>query len=81
MDEKSPTLPQALLGALIRALAFLSDILYGSEGLNLILKIAPMHTVPTILRSRGAVIGDNVRFRSPLTIHNADLCRRRITAT
>ena len=67
------SLVQAMLGLLIRGLACVLDLLYGAEAINLLLKFAPMQTVPIILRPRGAVVGSNVRFRSPLTIHNAGL--------
>ncbi len=76
MRSESPTALQALIGVSIRALAHLMDVIYGAEALNVVLKLLPMQSVPALLRSWGAVIGDNVRFRSPLTIHNADLRRR-----
>jgi acetyltransferase-like isoleucine patch superfamily enzyme len=51
------------------------DRIYGAEALNLLLRISPMQIVPSILRSCGAAIGENVRFRSPLVIHNSDIQR------
>ena len=70
--SETPTTMQAILGVLVRAAASLLDLVYGAEAINVLLKVAPMQTVPSILRSRGAVVGNHVRFRTPLTIHNAD---------
>jgi maltose O-acetyltransferase len=70
--SETPSTIQAILGVLTRAAASLLDLVYGAEAINILLKVAPMRTVPAILRSRGAEVGNNVRFRSPLTIHNAD---------
>jgi len=47
--------------------------LYGGEGLNLPLMFMPMQAISPTLRRYGAVIGERVRFRSPLVIHNSDL--------
>lgn len=66
---------KAILALLTRALARIADLVYGAEAINVLLKFAPMQAVPAVLRSRGAAVGENVRFRTPLTIHNADLRR------
>src|SRR6266404_1168861 len=47
--------------------------LYGGEGLNIPLMFMPMQAISPTLRRYGAVIGERVRFRSPLVIHNSDL--------
>lgn len=45
--------------------------LYSGEGANIMLRFLPMQTIGPILREYGAYIGKNVRFHSPLVIHNA----------
>lgn len=45
---------------------------YGGEGLNIPLMFMPTRAMAPILRRYGAQIGDRVRFRSPLLIHNSD---------
>ena len=46
--------------------------LYGYEGINILLKLAPSRIIINILRQFGAKIGQNVRIQAPLIIHNAD---------
>ena len=46
--------------------------LYGYEGINILLKLAPSRIIINILREFGAKIGQNVRIQAPLIIHNAD---------
>jgi acetyltransferase-like isoleucine patch superfamily enzyme len=51
--------------------------LYGGEGLNIPLMFMPTQVISPTLRRYGAVVGERVRFRSPLLIHNSDLERDR----
>jgi acetyltransferase-like isoleucine patch superfamily enzyme len=46
--------------------------IYGGEGLNIPLMFMPTTLVAWTLRRYGATIGERVRFRSPLVIHNSD---------
>ena len=46
--------------------------IYGGEGLNIPLMFMPTRLVAPTLRRYGAKIGQGVRFRSPLVIHNSD---------
>jgi len=52
--------------------ATILHFLYGYEGINILLKLAPSRAIVQILRRFGARIGQNVRIQAPLTIHNAD---------
>lgn len=47
--------------------------IYQAEGINLILKIMPTQLIASTLRRYGASIGQYVRFKAPVTIHNAAL--------
>ena len=49
----------------------LTALIYQAEGINIALKIMPTRFVAPILEKYGAKIGKNVRFKAPLTIHNA----------
>jgi acetyltransferase-like isoleucine patch superfamily enzyme len=60
-----------------RAWARLSAATYGGEGINIPLMFMPTQVIAPTLRSNGAAIGQRVRFRSPLVIHNSDSGRRR----
>ena len=62
---------------LFRVWARLSAAIYGGEGLNLPLMFMPTQVIAPTLRANGAAIGQRVRFRSPLVIHNSDIVRRR----
>lgn len=55
-----------LLGARVFA------AIYGGEGLNIPLMFMPTQVIAPTLRRYGAKIGEHVRFRSPLVIHNSD---------
>ena len=44
--------------------------IYGGEGVNIPLMFMPTQAIAPTLRNYGARIGANVRFRSPLVIHN-----------
>lgn len=46
--------------------------MYGGEGLNIPLMFMPTGLIAPTLRRYGAHVGDCVRFRSPLVIHNSD---------
>jgi acetyltransferase-like isoleucine patch superfamily enzyme len=55
----------------------LAAAVYGGEGINLPLMFMPTRVIAPTLRAYGARIGQRVRFRSPLVIHNSDSGRRR----
>ncbi len=57
---------------LFRLWARLSAALYGGEGINVPLMFMPTQVIAPTLRRYGATIGQRVRFRSPLIIHNSD---------
>lgn len=46
---------------------------YGGEGINIPLMFMPTRAIRVILRAYGAKIGERVRFKSPLVIHNSAL--------
>jgi acetyltransferase-like isoleucine patch superfamily enzyme len=48
-----------------------SSLLYGGEGINIPLMFMPTRLIAPTLRRYGAQIGERVRFRSPLIIHNS----------
>jgi len=58
---------------LLRVLVKISAALYEGEGINIPLMFMPTQLIAPILRQYGAQIGAHVRFRAPLTIHNAAL--------
>jgi len=62
-----------LLFLMLKVLVRLSAALYQGEGLNFPLTFMPTRLIAPLLRQYGAQIGTYVRFRSPLTIHNAAL--------
>ena len=47
--------------------------LYGGEGINIPLTFAPTRWIAPTLRAYGAQIGERVRFRSPLVVHNSSV--------
>jgi acetyltransferase-like isoleucine patch superfamily enzyme len=51
--------------------------IYGGEGINVPLMFMPTQVIAPTLRAFGAAIGQRVRFRSPLVIHNSDIESRR----
>lgn len=59
-----------MLGVALRCWAGLSALVYGAEGLNIPFLFMPCRWIAPTLRRYGAVIGERVRFHSPLTIHN-----------
>jgi acetyltransferase-like isoleucine patch superfamily enzyme len=66
-----------LLHFFFRVWVRLSAAIYGGEGLNIPLMFMPTQVIAPTLRRYGASIGQRVRFRSPLVIHNGDIERRR----
>lgn len=62
----------SLLHLLFRVWARVFAAIYGGEGLNIPLMFMPTRALAPTLRRYGAQIGDRVRFRSPLVIHNAE---------
>jgi acetyltransferase-like isoleucine patch superfamily enzyme len=46
--------------------------IYGGEGINIPLMFMPTQFIAPTLRRFGARIGSDVRFRSPVVIHNSD---------
>lgn len=46
--------------------------IYGGEGLNIPLMFMPTRVIASTLSRYGARVGERVRFRSPLVIHNSD---------
>lgn len=61
-----------MLGLLFRIWTAIFDAAYGGEGLNIPLMFLPTKLIAPTLRRYGADIGERVRFRSPLVIHNSD---------
>ena len=66
-----------LLYFFFRLWARLSAAIYGGEGINIPLMFMPTQVIAPTLRAYGAAIGQRVRFRSPLVIHNSESGRRR----
>jgi len=66
-----------LLYLFFRLWARVSAAIYGGEGMNIPLMFMPTQVIAPTLRAYGATIGQRVRFRSPLVIHNSDSERRR----
>jgi acetyltransferase-like isoleucine patch superfamily enzyme len=62
---------------LFRIWARLFAAIYGGEGVNIPLMFMPTRAIALTLRTYGALIGKDVRFQSPLTIHNSSPRRGR----
>jgi maltose O-acetyltransferase len=60
-----------LVSLLFRVWTRIAAALYGGEGINVPLMFMPMQAVAPVLRAYGASIGERVRFKSPLVIHNS----------
>jgi len=60
----------AILYFLFWLWARFSAAIYGSEGVNIPLMFMPTQAIGLTLRAFGARIGRDVRFRSPVVIHN-----------
>jgi acetyltransferase-like isoleucine patch superfamily enzyme len=56
---------------LFRLWAGVFAAIYGGEGLNIPLMFMPTRCIAPLLRRYGALVGERVRFRSPLVIHNS----------
>ena len=65
-----------LLYSFFRIWARVFATIYGGEGINIPLMFMPTQVIAPTLRTFGAKIGQRVRFRSPLVIHNSDKERR-----
>ncbi|HEV2718261.1 MAG TPA: acyltransferase [Terriglobales bacterium] len=57
---------------LFRAWTAIFAAIYGGEGLNIPLMFMPTKLIAPTVRRYGAKVGQRVRFRSPLVIHNSD---------
>jgi len=66
-----------LLYFLFRLWARVFATIYGGEGINIPLMFMPTQAIAPVLRTFGALIGADVRFRSPLVIHNCSAARGR----
>lgn len=62
---------------LFRVWAKVCAAIYGGEGVNIPLMFMPTQAIARTLRDFGARIGKEVRFRSPLVIHNSSADRGR----
>ena len=60
-----------ILYFLFRLWAWVSAAIYGGEGVNVPLMFMPTQPIGPTLRGFGAHIGADVRFRSPVVIHNS----------
>ncbi|MGH9875244.1 MAG: acyltransferase [Pyrinomonadaceae bacterium] len=60
-----------ILYFLFRLWARIAAAIYGGEGVNIPLMFMPTQPITPTLRAFGARIGIEVRFRSPLVIHNS----------
>lgn len=56
---------------LLKGIASLLVRMYGGEGLNLLFRVLPSRYFPNLLHRYGAAVGERVRIRAPLTIHNS----------
>jgi acetyltransferase-like isoleucine patch superfamily enzyme len=56
---------------LFRLWARIFAAIYGGEGINIPFMFMPTQAIGPVLRTFGAGIGADVRFRSPLIIHNS----------
>ena len=56
---------------LFRSWARIAAAIYGGEGVNIPLMFMPTQAIGPTLRAFGARIGADVRFRSPVVIHNS----------
>jgi acetyltransferase-like isoleucine patch superfamily enzyme len=62
-----------LVYLLFRLWAWIFAAIYGGDGVNIPLMFMPTRVIAPALRTYGAMIGQRVRFRSPLTIHNSNI--------
>jgi len=66
-----------LIYFLSRLWARIFAAIYGGEGINIPLMFMPTQAIAPTLRDYGARIGKDVRFVSPLVIHNSSAARGR----
>lgn len=66
------TREQSRLKILFRLWSRVFAAIYGGEGINIPLMFMPTMMIAPTLRRYGATIGERVRFRSPLVVHNSD---------
>lgn len=66
-----------LISLFFRLWVNLSAALYGGEGINIPLMFMPAQLVAPTLSRRGAHIGQRVRLRTPLVIHNSNVLSSR----
>ena len=62
-----------MISFFFRIWARLAAAIYFGEGLNLPLMFMPTRVISPTLRAYGATIGERVRFRSPLVVHNSEV--------
>jgi acetyltransferase-like isoleucine patch superfamily enzyme len=60
-----------ILFAFLKLLVRLAELLYQGEGVSTLMLILPTQLIARVMREYGAEIGEEVRFRSPLILHNA----------
>ncbi len=60
-----------VLFIVFRLLVRACDAIYGGEGINIAFAAMPTSLIAGVLRGYGAGVGERVRFRAPLTIHNS----------
>lgn len=72
MQDRECPLTLRFVYFFFRLWAKLSAAIYGGDGLNVPLMFMPTMMIARTLRNCGARIGEDVRFRSPLVIHNSD---------
>lgn len=62
---------RALLFLFLRLFVRTADVLYQGEGVSTLMLILPTQLIARVLREYGATLGEDVRFRSPVILHNA----------
>tara|TARA_Y100000591_G_C21509889_1_gene534125 strand:- start:89 stop:637 length:549 start_codon:yes stop_codon:yes gene_type:complete len=61
-----------MINRLLKIFAKSLKNIFGYEALNILLRYLPSEKTVYILKAFGATVGNNVRIKSSLTIHNAD---------
>jgi acetyltransferase-like isoleucine patch superfamily enzyme len=61
---------RALLFGVLRLLVRIAEAIYQGEGVATLMLLLPTQMMAATFRIYGATIGNNVRFRSPLIVHN-----------
>ncbi len=62
---------RALLFFALQVAVRIAEVLYQGEGISTLMLILPTQLVARVLSQYGATLGENVRFRTPLILHNA----------